>query len=121
MLFKAKRAQRKGTEEEIKAGQYLEKQGFIILEHSFACKGGEIDLIAQQGEQLHFIEVKARKNTLHGHPSEFVTPTKQKRIIKCAQIYLLKHPQYQHWGMQFDVISFIDEKIEWLPNAFSAF
>jgi len=118
MLFKPKR---QGTAEELQAGRYLETQGLKILAHSFVCKGGEIDLIAYQNQQLHFIEVKARKDTQHGHPSEFVTPAKQRRIIKCAQFYLLKQPQYQNWGMQFDVISLVNGQIEWLPNAFQAF
>ena len=102
----------------------MAKQGIRIITENFRCKGGEIDLIGlDRQSQLIFFEVKYRKQTAYGHPSETVTNQKQHHIIHCAQTYLLKHPQYQDYAMQFDVLTYTanQEEPEWIQNAFEAF
>lgn len=114
--------QRKGAQSELLAAKYLQSQGFEILAQNFTCKGGEIDIVAFNPitKTLHFIEVKARKNNLHGHPAEFVTAQKQHKITQCAQFFLIKNPDSQNHAMQFDVVTLLGEppQIEWLQNAF---
>ncbi|WP_127470223.1 YraN family protein [Thiomicrorhabdus aquaedulcis] len=117
-----------GLAKEQQAKQWLNQQGIHIIAQNYRCKGGEIDLIGEHHTahghaRLTFFEVKYRKNALHGHPAEFVTRTKQQRIIKCAQLFLLKHPQYTQHQMQFDVLTFLDQQTQplWIQNAFSAF
>jgi len=117
-----------GHQKEQQAKHWLVAQGFKIIAENFHCKGGEIDLIAlqeTQGQepQLIFFEVKYRKQTAYGHPSETVTIKKQQHIILCAQNYLQKHPQYQDMAMRFDVLSYTAEQTqpEWIENAFDAF
>lgn len=110
-----------GQTKEKQAATWLKQNNIQILENNFRCKGGEIDLIGlDQTQTLLFIEVKYRKTNQHGHPSEFVTPAKQKRLILCAQHYLQTHPQYQNSSMRFDVLSYQNQQKnpDWIQNAF---
>ncbi|WP_040727982.1 YraN family protein [Thiomicrorhabdus sp. Kp2] len=117
-----------GHQKEQQAKHWLAKRNIQILAENFHCKGGEIDLIGLQEAnhkeetQLIFFEVKYRKQTAYGHPSETVTVKKQQHIILCAQNYLLKNPQYQELAMRFDVLSFTAEQSEpeWIQDAFQA-
>ena len=52
------------------ATEYLEKQGYTILERNFYCKQGEIDIIAKIKKTLVFIEVKTRKSDTFGTDSQ---------------------------------------------------
>jgi len=63
------------------------------LERNFRSKLGEIDIIAQDGDSLVFIEVKTRWSKSFGLPEEAITPWKIRRIIKAGQYYKLLHPE----------------------------
>ena len=71
------------------ACRYLEKQGYKILErnkhYSRFC---EIDIIAQYKNTTVFVEVKTRKTTAFGSPSEAITKTKYDNLKKGVQFYL---------------------------------
>ena len=86
------------------AGRYLENQGFTILERNFRCRSGEIDLIVQKGDLLCFVEVKSRKGTYTGYPSEAVTRTKQEHIRRVASYYLHTHRRTYWKNLRMDVI-----------------
>ncbi|VAW49737.1 Predicted endonuclease distantly related to archaeal Holliday junction resolvase [hydrothermal vent metagenome] len=127
MWFKKKppTAKNKGQQKEQQACDWLQAQGFHILEQNYLCKGGEIDIIALSSHTLSqatlvFFEVKYRKNDHFGHPIEFVTQKKQHRIIQCAQLFLLKNPTYAHCPMRFDVMTFEGAQTtpQWIENAF---
>lgn len=77
-----------GIEGEAVARRFLEGLGFRILEENFACPLGEIDLIAQDGEVLVFVEVKARRSTRFGGPAEAVHARKQRQIVRVAEAYM---------------------------------
>jgi putative endonuclease len=81
----------------------LERAGWTILERRFRVKIGEIDLIAQRGPLLVFVEVKTRRGLGYGLPAQAVTPDKQRRIARVAAVYL----QRRRWvrrPCRFDVI-----------------
>ena len=61
------------------AVKILKKNKYSILERNFTIRGGEIDIIAKDGEYLVFVEVKMRKTTDFGRPSEFVGLKKQEQ------------------------------------------
>lgn len=124
-----------GQQKERQARVWLEQHNIEIIAQNFHCRGGEIDLIGlskhpkptnpkhlEKQPRLIFFEVKYRKNNLHGHPAEFVTPQKQQRILLCAQTFLLKHPNLATLPMQFDVITFegLQTTPEWIEDAFGA-
>ncbi len=77
-----------GDQSETLATQFLEQEGFVILERNyFARKLGEIDIIAEQDEVLHFIEVKSGKSDTFD-PVYNVTPAKLRKVINSAHYYL---------------------------------
>lgn len=91
----------RGSWGEEMACQHLISQGYKILKRNFHSKCGEIDIIAKDKNCIVFVEVKTRKNNLYGNASEFVTKSKQRKIILTAQYYL----RYcQETEMRFDVI-----------------
>lgn len=105
------------------AADHLKQHNVAIIEHNYAFTGGEIDIIAQENKTLLFVEVKGRKSTNHGLPSEYVDYRKQQKLIKTAMHYLEKH-KLTNQSCRFDVISILQptEKnttIEWIKNAFT--
>lgn len=76
-----------GDKSENLATQFLEQEGFIILERNyFARKLGEIDIIAQKENVLHFIEVKSGKRDFD--PIYNITPAKLRKVINSAHYYM---------------------------------
>ncbi len=71
---------------------YLERLGAEILRRNFTVRGGEIDIIARQGEYLLFVEVKTRRPGALVSGAAAVDAAKQRRIIRTAEQYLLKFP-----------------------------
>jgi len=108
---------RVGAIHEKVAGQYLETQGYQILDYNFHSRTGEIDIIARDGEYLVFVEVKYRKSTASGHPLEAVTVAKQKAISKTALFYMKKHG-LEYMPVRFDVVGMVDEQVTLIKNAF---
>jgi len=77
-----------GDRGERAAVRFLRSQGYRILVRNWQNNIGEIDIIAQDGETLVFIEVKTRSSTDKGRPEEAVTPAKQKQLTRTALSYL---------------------------------
>lgn len=103
------------------AKDHLLCQGLNFVVQNYRCKQGEIDLIFKDKNCWIFIEVKNRKNTHFGHPTEWVTPSKQRKILRAAQHYCLYKRLPASTAMRFDVIGMINlnpSTITWLPNAF---
>lgn len=70
-------------------------------------QGGEIDIIAQDGDVLCFIEVRSRTSAAQGHPLETIDAGKQQRIARAAAIWLADHP---HPGpCRFDAVGIVTE------------
>ena len=82
----------KGKRGEEKAAAYLRLKGYKILEKNYRVGQGEIDLIAQRGNRLVFVEVKTRRGNSQGSPLEAVTPHKVKRLSDAAAFYLAQNP-----------------------------
>lgn len=112
-----------GEQAETIALQYLLTQGLNLITRNFHCRGGEIDLIMYNDQQkmLVIIEVRMRNHRLVS-AAESITPHKQKRIMRCTEYFLLKHPQFQHCNLRFDVVLFNNqlESPEWISDAFDA-
>lgn len=91
-----------GKTGEKKAGAYLKRQGYQILEYNFRTRNGEIDIIAKDGDCLVFTEVKTRTNTRYGAPAEAVSYFKQRHLWKAAQYYMMRYDT--ELECRFDVI-----------------
>lgn len=103
------------------AAEYLRKKGYKILAMNYSCRFGEIDIIAEKDNILVFTEVKLRKNKKFANAREYVTKSKQEKIIKTAMLYLSSFGYEQKYS-RFDVIEIyydgrVDE-INHLENSF---
>lgn len=110
-----------GSRKEELAAAFLSEQGAKVLDKNFYFHGGELDLVAKDGEYLCFIEVKYRKSDAFGYPEEAVTPSKQRKILKGASVYLYQKKYPADTPCRFDVISVYKEEITWIKDAFYAF
>jgi putative endonuclease len=111
-----------GDAGEAVVASWLKENGFKILAQNFACKCGEIDLIAQKEEVVAFVEVKTRINE-YFPTSTVVNRTKQHKMIKTAERFALKFKLFEH-VLRFDVATVtFDEnnkpQVTYIPNAFS--
>ena len=69
------------------AQDFLEKNGYKIIETNYRSPEGEIDIIAQTGDTLVFVEVRTKKSRGFGTPEESITPVKMKRLNAVATHY----------------------------------
>lgn len=110
-----------GIQGELYAQEFLRKQNYKIIETNYRCSFGEIDIIAQEGESLCFIEVKTRQED-GWDAFEAVHPLKQKKMIKVALMYLMSKFGTDEIESRFDVLALWPEKdtfkAELLKNAF---
>jgi putative endonuclease len=73
---------------EAAARAHLLRAGYAILACNWRCRSGEIDLVAQQGDQLVFVEVRTRRLGGPISPEESITPSKRRRLIDLAAAYM---------------------------------
>ena len=99
-----------GINGERMAADFILKKGYSIREMNFTWGKGEIDIIASQGSELVIIEVKTRQTNFFGAPSDAVTRSKQRQIIKIANRYVKDHDL--NVEVRFDVISIVVNQFE---------
>lgn len=84
---------------------WLQTQNYTIIDRNWSCRLGELDLIAHAPNQtIALIEVKTR--SIHNWDIDgllAITPTKQRKLWKTAELFILKHPQYADQQFRFDV------------------
>ncbi|NLZ25720.1 MAG: YraN family protein [Clostridiales bacterium] len=101
------------------AKAYIRKLGYKILEENYVYLGAEADIIALDGDELVFIEVKCRNNLNFGYPAEAVTRYKIKQYILIAKGYT-QAKRMADKNVRFDVIEVFLGKINHIKNAFEA-
>ncbi|ATB33392.1 YraN family protein [Melittangium boletus] len=112
-----------GDEGEEAAVCFLVSQGYRIRARNYACRHGELDVVAERGDVLCFVEVRMRSTAAWGDPSQTVSFAKQRRVVKTALHYLGTHGVRDRM-LRFDVISVVGRgeraTVEHLPGAFDA-
>jgi len=114
-----------GQRGEAAAARYLRRRGLKIVARGSRLKPGELDLVALEGDVLVFVEVKTRRTAETGHPSEAVTPAKQRRLTRLAVTFMKRHGLLDRKA-RFDVVAVTwpagkwFAKIEHFPGAFEA-
>jgi putative endonuclease len=104
------------------ARRYLEGKGYKVSATNSRSRWGEVDIIAQLGEEMVFFEVKTRRAAAFGTPEESVTATKSQLLIATAQDYLQKNSLEQApWRVDLVSISLDEQgkllRLEHLENA----
>ncbi|MDG4767203.1 YraN family protein [Solwaraspora sp. WMMD406] len=87
------------------AVRYLINAGLVIVARNWRRQGGEIDIIARDGETLVFCEVKTRRDTRYGSPEEAVTGAKAARIRRLAAHWLAENPDQGRRDVRFDLVA----------------
>jgi putative endonuclease len=109
----------KGQRGEALAAAALIKAGYSIVARNWRCNQGEIDLIAEHKGEIVFVEVRARFDGIDV-AIESITPTKQRKLQKLAQLYLSEH-QLDNKPYRIDVVAVGLQKgqplIEFIENA----
>jgi putative endonuclease len=91
-----------GRRSETLAIDYLRTLGYRIVTSGYRANGGEVDVIAWEGNVLVFVEVKARQNA--DPPEDAVGFVKQQRVIRAAQAYLSRHHLHDA-QYRFDILA----------------
>lgn len=103
------------------AAKYLENHGYKIISKNFRIRSAEIDIIAEKGGVVVFVEVKTRSNIRHGLAAEAVNFRKQKKIIEAASVFL-QDEKYCNCACRFDVIEIYSHgksfEVNHIENAF---
>ena len=108
----------RGAATEQLACNYLQANGLHLLQRNYRLRGGEIDLIMQDGAIVVFVEVRYRRTTSYGGATASIDSRKQQRLLRTAAHYL----QYYAPAAQarFDIIAVegSSNHIQWIKNAF---
>lgn len=113
-----------GARAEQWACELLHRNGLKIKTRNYRTRRGEVDIIAEDGDTLVFVEVRLRANQKFGGAKESITPRKQRRIILASQQYLQQLPGGNSHACRFDTICIsqkpgaTDHETEWIKNAF---
>ena len=109
--------------EDIACGM-LRDMGHTILERNWRSGHLEIDIISFDPDGIHFVEVKARQESIQAPPQMNVDRQKQRNIVQAAQRFLRsgKGMPYGNHEVMFDVVAVTFEgdghRIEWFPQAY---
>ena len=107
-----------GRQAEELAASFLQAKGLSIVEKNFRAKVGEIDIVAKDGEELVFVEVRARASRDFGGAAASVGGAKRRKLIRAARVWLAA----RGWdgACRFDVVAVDGGNLEHLPAAFDA-
>ena len=88
------------------AAAFLADAGYGIVDRNWRCRQGEIDIIAVDGDETVFVEVKTRSSVAFGHPFEAITLQKLARLRRLAAAWCAANPG-EHNRIRIDAISVI--------------
>ena len=99
----------KGNFIETRAVAFLKRLGYEILARNYAFRGGELDIVARDGDTIVFVEVKSVWNNQQGNPAARVNREKQRKIWQTACHFLGTQTQFATRGFdqpsRFDVLT----------------
>jgi putative endonuclease len=97
----------------------LRSKGYSIVATNYRCRLGELDIVALDGEELVFVEVRSRASGRYGDALAAIGPAKQRQVARVAQAYISKErPSFA--SSRFDVIARTGDTLEHIVDAFRA-
>lgn len=109
--------QHTGARGEDRAADYLRENGFELLHRNWRTGRYELDIVAQRGQFIHFVEVKTRRAGSLTTPEEALTPAKFRSLLSAARAYMAIHRIDAE--AQFDLIAIEGDQLRYIPNAMS--
>ena len=97
---------RLGRRGEDLAATFLTEAGYLVVDRNWRCSQGEIDIVAVDGAETVFVEVKTRSSVAFGHPFEAITAQKLARLRRLAAAWCAVNPG-DHRSIRIDAISVI--------------
>jgi len=101
--------------------QSLAARGYDIRERNWRCPAGEVDIVAEDGAVLVFVEVKTRRGRAYGSPEEAITPAKQARLIELAATYVQQSDWRGDWRIDVAAVELTPDgrllRLEIIQNA----
>jgi putative endonuclease len=85
------------------AADHLERRGYVIRQRNYRCPVGEMDMVAEEGDCLVFVEVRTRRGREYGTPEESITAAKRAKLVEVVQTYLQEHDWPGDW--RIDVVA----------------
>lgn len=108
----------RGGDAENLAADFLQRQGLKLVTRNYRCRFGEIDLIAQEGKTLVFVEVRMRSSERFGGAAASITSAKQAKLLRAARHYLAGIARAPACRFDALLVNGNNLSIEWLKNAF---
>jgi len=105
-----------GRQAEEKVAAFLKEKGYVIMARNFAVRGGEIDLVAWDGDTLVFVEVKSSSYP-GNEPLEAVDSRKMRRMAGVADRFLADF-NITETQVRYDVVSVTPQGIKHFQDAF---
>jgi putative endonuclease len=104
------------------AEAWLVQRGWRILERRFRNGHRDLDLVAEQGGTIAFVEVKTRQGNEFGHPIEAVDWRKQRELGRSAAVWIARHGHAEQM-FRFDVVGVLIKggsvRVRHVENAFA--
>lgn len=108
-----------GYAAEQRALDYLSAHGLVLLARNYRVRVGELDLVMAEGAELVFVEVRRRAGAGFGGAAASVTPAKQCRLRRAAQVFLAERYGRRGWPpARFDVVAIEGTRLHWIRAAF---
>jgi putative endonuclease len=114
----------RGDAVEAAALRFLEADGLRLLARNASARGGELDLVMADGATVVFVEVRYRADAAFGGGAASVDARKRRKLVRAAQVWLLRHPRHANAPCRFDVMAASGDPatptFDWLRDAFRA-
>ncbi len=112
-----------GDEAEQLVVEHLEREGYTVRDRNVICRRGELDVVAEKGAVLAFVEVRMRATAVWGDPAMTVSRGKQRKVVLAAHEYCQRHRLFAR-VIRFDVASVVGRgrqgHVELITDAFEA-
>lgn len=114
----------RGAAVEQAALQYLLEAGLREVARNVHARSGELDLVMQDGDGLVFVEVRYRASAQFGGGAESVDWSKQRRLVRAAELFLLRNKRWAEVPCRFDIVDATGDPdaptLNWIRDAFRA-